>query len=162
MNTLPVNYAGIALILFGIILFLLEIKIVSHGLLSIGGVIALFLGSVMLYQTPSGIDFIEVSMSLILTVTICSAVFFLFVVGKGIAIMRRKAVTGQEGLCGERGVVVETLSPKGRVHVHGEYWSAISDEGEIPAGTSISIHKIHNLELVVGRSEKNIPDETAS
>ncbi|NOY05653.1 MAG: nodulation protein NfeD [Chlorobi bacterium] len=153
LNTLPVNYAGLALILFGIILFILEIKIVSHGILSIGGVIALFMGSLMLIDTPEGMDFMTISLSVIITVTACTAAFFLFVVGKGIQAMRRKPTTGKEGLVGETGVVVETLAPRGKVLIHGEYWNAVTESGEIAEGEEVVVNAVKSLLLIVSRKQ---------
>ena len=150
MNTLPVNYAGLALILFAIILFILEIKIVSHGILSIGGVISLFLGSLMLIEAPPGVEFMEISLSVIITVTACTTAFFLFVVGKGIAIMKRKPTTGTEGLIGERGLVRDSLSPEGVITVHGEIWKARSATGaDIAEGLRVRVVQIENLLLIV-------------
>jgi membrane-bound serine protease (ClpP class) len=149
MNTLPVNYAGLALIIFGVILFILEIKVVSHGVLSVGGVVALFFGSLMLIEAPPGIEFMEVSLSVVITVTACTAAFFLFVVGKGIAIMRKKPTTGIEGMIGEIGVVRETLDPKGSVVVHGELWTARSRSGNIGAGARVRVTALENLTVVV-------------
>lgn len=152
MNTLPVNYAGLALILFGIILFILEIKIVSHGILSIGGVVSLFLGSLMLIEAPPGVEFMEISLSVIITVTACTAAFFLFVVGKGIAIMKRQPTTGREGLIGEFGTVRDALSPEGVITVHGEIWKARSTTGaEIATGSKVRVVDIENLMLIVDR-----------
>ncbi|MCB2204256.1 nodulation protein NfeD [bacterium] len=149
MNTLPVNYAGLALIIFGVILFLLEIKIVSHGLLSVGGIISLFFGSLMLIESPPGVEFMEVSLSVIITVTACTAAFFLFVVGKGIAIMRRKPTTGIEGLLSELGKTRETIDPVGSISVHGEIWKARSRGERIPSDATVRVVAIENLTLVV-------------
>ena len=150
MNTLPVNYAGLALIIFGIILFILEIKVVSHGLLSVGGVISLFLGSLMLIESPPGAEFLEISMSVIIAVTACTAAFFLFVVGKGIAIMRRSPTTGTEGMLGEIGTAREDLDPEGSVAVHGEIWNArTADGGRIAAGTTVRIVGLRSLTITV-------------
>lgn len=152
LNTLPVNYAGIALIFFGIVLFILEIKVVSHGVLSIGGVISLFLGSLMLFQTPTGVEFFEVSLSVILSVTLCTAAFFLFIVGKGIAIMKRKPTTGYEGLIGETGMVIDTCNPIGRVMVHGEYWKARAGK-MIEQGTPVTIVAVKDMVVIVEQTD---------
>jgi membrane-bound serine protease (ClpP class) len=88
MHSLPINYAGLALIIFGVILFLLEIKIVSHGLLAIGGVISLLLGSMMLIRSGSSLEMVRISRTVIFTATAVSALFFLFVIGFGIKAQR--------------------------------------------------------------------------
>jgi membrane-bound serine protease (ClpP class) len=149
MHTLPINYAGLALIIFAVILFLLEIKIVSHGLLAIGGVISLLLGSMMLIKSNSSLEMVKISRGVIIGATVASALFFLFVVGFGIRAQRRKVVTGIEGLVGEIGEVIETLSPVGIVKVQGEIWKAESLAGTIDKGEKVRIKEMKNLKLFV-------------
>jgi len=149
MHTLPINYAGLALIIFAVILFLLEIKIVSHGLLAIGGVISLFLGSMMLIKSNSSLEMVKISRGVIIGATIVTALFFLFVVGFGVRAQRRKVVTGIEGLVGEIGEVMETLSPTGIIKVQGEIWNAESLAGTIDKGEKVRIKEMKNLKLFV-------------
>src|SRR4030095_11231583 len=152
MHTLPINYAGLALIIFAVILFLLEIKIASHGLLAIGGVISLLLGSMMLIKSNSSLEMVKISRGVIIGATIVSALFFLFVVGFGLRAQRRKVVTGIEGLVGEIGEVMEPLSPTGIIKVQGEIWNAESLAGTIDKGEKVRIREMKNLKLFV---EKN-------
>ena len=149
MHTLPVNYAGLALILLSIILFVLEIKVVSHGALSIGGIISLFLGSMMLIDTESVLEAMEISMELIILIVLLTASFFLFAISLGIKAQRRKPTTGPEGIIGERGTTLTRLSPLGEILVHGEFWEAESLEGEIKKGESVEVIEISNLKLKV-------------
>jgi membrane-bound serine protease (ClpP class) len=149
MHTLPINYAGLALIIFAVILFLLEIKIASHGLLAIGGTISLLLGSMMLIKSNSSLEMVKISRSVIISATVLSALFFLFVVGFGIRAQRRKVVTGIEDLLGDNGEVVETLSPTGTVKVKGEFWNAESLTGTIDKGEKVRIKEIRSLKLFV-------------
>jgi membrane-bound serine protease (ClpP class) len=149
MHTLPINYAGLALIIFGIILFLLEIKIMSHGMLAIGGTVSLFLGSIMLIRTSSVLEFVELSWSVIFASVIISTFFFVFILGLGIKAQRRKPTTGIEGLIGEAGQVIETLKPEGVVRVHGEIWNAESLSGTIQKGNRIRVVRINGLKLLV-------------
>jgi len=149
MHTLPINYAGLALIIFAVILFLLEIKVVSHGLLAIGGTISLLLGSMMLIKSNSSLEMVKISRGVIIGATIVSALFFLFVVGFGVRAQRRKVVTGIEGLVGEIGEVMETLSPTGIVKVQGEIWNAESLSGTIDKGEKVRIKEMKNLKLFV-------------
>jgi membrane-bound serine protease (ClpP class) len=149
MHTLPINYAGLALIIFAVILFLLEIKIVSHGLLAIGGIISLLLGSMMLIRSNSSLEMVKISRSIIFSATIVSALFFLFVVGLGIKAQRRKVVTGIEGLVGDIGEVMEALSPIGIIKVQGEIWNAESLSGTINKGEKVRIKEMKNLKLFV-------------
>ena len=151
MHTLPINYAGLALIVFAIILFLLEIKIVSHGLLAIGGVVSLILGSMMLFRSSSSLEAVSVSKTVIFTATGITALFFLFVVGLGLRAQKRKAVTGAESFIGETGEVLEMLAPTGLVKVQGEIWSAVSTTGNIEKGEKVRINKMENLKLYVER-----------
>lgn len=156
MNTLPINYAGFALIVFGVILFILEVKIVSHGLLSVGGVVSLFLGSLMLIESPPGADILQVSMSVIIAVTACTAAFFLFVVGKGIAVMRRPPTTGTSGMIGATARVIDALHPEGAVAVHGEIWKARSaDQTTIEKESTVRILRVENLTLVVQERQES-------
>jgi len=149
MQTLPVNYAGLALIIFGVILFVLEIKIVSHGLLTIGGIVSLLLGSLMLIRSDSTFDFIGISMSVIIASVAVTAFFFLFVIGLGIRAQRAKPATGIEAMIGEIGSSLEILDPVGRVHVHGETWNAESVSGLINKDEKIRVTGIKNLKLYV-------------
>ena len=149
MNTLPVNYAGLALIILAIILFILEIKIVSHGVLTIGGVIAMFLGSVMLIDKESFLDAMDISLELIILIVVLTAAFFLFAITFGIKAQQKKVTTGHEGIIGEKGIVLTNLSPFGQVLVHGEIWRCESLDGEIKKGASVSIIGIENLNLKV-------------
>jgi membrane-bound serine protease (ClpP class) len=149
MHTLPINYAGLALIIFAVILFLLEIKIVSHGLLAIGGVISLFLGSMMLIKSNSSLEMVKISWGVMIGATIVSALFFLFIVGFGIRAQRRKVVTGIEGLVGDTGEVMDGLSPTGTIRVQGEIWNAESLSGTIDKGEKVRIKEMKNLKLFV-------------
>ena len=151
MHTLPINYAGLALIIFGVALFILEIKIVSHGLLAIGGVISFFFGSVMLIQTPSILEFAEISWSVITLTTLITAFFFVFLLGLGLKIQGRKPMNGKEGLIGEIGDAITVLNPDGTVKVHGELWQASTTTEKIAKGESIRVTGITNLKLQVER-----------
>ena len=125
LQTLPVNYAGVLLILFAVIMFLLEIKIPSYGLLTIGGVISLVMGSVMLFNSP--LPFLRVSWQVITFVVILSVLFFVFVIGMAIKTYRKKPTTGLVGMIGEEGEVFKALNPEGTVKIHGEFWKAVSE-----------------------------------
>jgi len=149
MHTLPVNYAGLALIVFAVVLFILEIKIVSHGILTIGGVVALLLGSIMLIDTDSFTQAMHISIELIILIVGLTAAFFLFALTFGIRAQRNKVATGHEGIVGEKGIALSNLSPQGKVSVHGEIWSAESIEGEIKKADKVLIEGIENLTLKV-------------
>ncbi|MBL7958740.1 nodulation protein NfeD [bacterium] len=147
-QTLPINYAGLALILFGLILFLLEIKVTSYGALSIGGVISLFLGSIMLIDSPE--DMVRISWGVIIPVVLITLLFFLFVVGFGIKAQGRRVTTGMEGMIGETGIVIDGIiaGKTGKIRVHGEIWNAESDQ-IIETETRVKVVGIDNLTLKV-------------
>jgi membrane-bound serine protease (ClpP class) len=149
MHSLPINYAGLALIIFGIVLFLLEIKITSHGVLAIGGIISLTLGSFMLIRTDSNLEFVRISLSVIVSSVAITAFFFLFVLGLGLRAQRSKPVTGVEGLLGEIGESLEDLNPTGSIFIHGEIWRAESTAGKIEKGEKVRVEKIEDLKLRV-------------
>jgi membrane-bound serine protease (ClpP class) len=149
MHVLPINYAGLALIIFSIVLFLLEIKIVSHGMLAIGGAVSLFLGSIMLIRPSSGLEFVQISWFVIIATVAISTFFFVFLLGLGLKVQRRKPTTGTEGLVGEIGEAYTPLEPEGTVRVHGEFWHAESTGGAVAKGERIRVIEIHNLKLKV-------------
>jgi membrane-bound serine protease (ClpP class) len=149
MHTLPVNFAGLALIIFALVLFLLEIKIVSHGMLAIGGIVSLLLGSMMLIKPGSALEMANISRSVIIAATAVSALFFLFIIGMGIKAQRRKVVTGVEALTGATAQVIDGLDPSGTVKVNGETWNAESLSGPISKGQKVRIKEIKNLKLYV-------------
>ncbi|MEP6584350.1 MAG: nodulation protein NfeD [Ginsengibacter sp.] len=151
MNSMPVNYAGLGLIIFGIILFLLEIKVISHGMLTIGGVVSVLLGSLILFRTSSTENFISISKSLVFATTGVTTLFFLFVVGMGIKAQRLKPSSGIEVLIGKSGQTIETLDPSGSVRVNGEIWKAESLSGSIGENEKIVVTEIKNLTLYVER-----------
>jgi len=97
-QALPINYAGVLLILLAMILFILEVKFPSHGILTIGGVVAMFLGSIMLINSSA--PYMKISLSVIISTVGATAAFFLFAVGAGIRAQRRQATTGMEGMVG--------------------------------------------------------------
>ncbi len=153
MHTLPINYAGLALIIFSVILFVLEIKIVSHGLLTIGGVISLILGSVMLIKTDPAFDVLGVSWKIILLFVILTVSFFTIAIGFGIKAQRRKPTTGLEGLINEIGEAITDLEPKGMIKIHGEIWNAESIEETIPKGNKIIVTGISDLILKIKKKD---------
>jgi membrane-bound serine protease (ClpP class) len=149
LNTLPVNYAGLALIVFGVVLLLLEIKVVSHGMLAIGGIVALLTGSLMLIRPGSGLELMRISRALIISTVAITSGFFLFVIGMGIKAQRRKPVTGIKALVGETAFTLDELNPSGRVGIHGEIWNAVSISGTINIGERVRVTEVKNLILYV-------------
>lgn len=148
LQMLPINYAGLALIILAIILFLLEIKITSYGLLTIGGLISLFIGSMMLIDSP--LEFMKISLSLIITTVVVSFIFFTFVITLGVKAQFRKKRLGFDEMIGREGIVVDEITPDkpGKIKVMGELWNAYSDQ-IIPINTIIIIEKADSFTLFV-------------
>ena len=149
LQTLPVNYAGVLLIVLSLILFIAEIKVVSHGLLTVGGVVAFVLGGTMLFDSPD--PFFRVSWSVIIPAAILTAGFFVFALGKAYKTWRSKPTTGREGLVGEKGVVRKRIDPVGQVGVHGELWNARADE-PLEIGEPVVVTSAEGLTLHVRRA----------
>ncbi len=149
LQLLPVNLAGLALIIFAIVMFLLEIKVPSGGLLTIGGIVSMLIGSIMFIDSP--LPFMRVSLSVIIPAVIFTAVFFLFAVGMGLRAQGKKVTTGGKGIVGEIGVAKTDIGESGSVFVHGEHWNACSDES-IPANTGIQVVAVEGMVLHVKRS----------
>ena len=150
LQMLPINFAGLALILFAIILFIAEVKVVSHGLLAVGGVISLLLGSLMLIETPT--EYMRISLSVIIPAVLVSAAFFTFAVTKAVKARLTKPTTGTEGLVGEIGTASTPIAPEGKVYIHGEFWNATSDQ-MIETGERIQVIGVTNLKLRVKKIE---------
>ena len=146
-QTLPVNYAGLLLIILAIILFILEIKIISHGVLTIGGIIAMIIGSLMLFESPA--PFMKLSLYLVLPAAIITALFFTVTFSLAFKAYKRMPVTGSEGLIGMKGAAdTDITKDGGMVSLHGERWSAYSDE-PIAKGESITVEAVSGLKVKV-------------
>jgi membrane-bound serine protease (ClpP class) len=151
-QTLPVNYAGVLLILLALVLFIAEIKIISHGMLTVGGILAMILGSLLLFDSPE--PYLKVSLSLILTTVFLVTGFAVFVIKKAVAVHRIKPSSGKEGLIGEKGYADSDITPAGKVFVRGEYWDAWSDS-PIAHGDIITVVEVEGLKLKVQKVTEN-------
>ena len=145
LSVLPVNYAGIALILLAMVFFIAEVKVASHGILGAGGVIALILGSMILFH-GTGVG--RLSLVVVLVATGVTALFFLMVVGAGLRAQARRVTTGSAGLVGQRAVVIERLAPDGTVRLGDEIWKAVAST-PVEAGNAVEITGIEGLTLRV-------------
>ncbi|MCX5874634.1 MAG: nodulation protein NfeD [Deltaproteobacteria bacterium] len=148
LQVLPVNYVGILLIILAIILFILELKVQSFGLLSLGAIISLTLGSVMLFDSTEVA--MQVSWSVIIPMVSAVSAFFIVLLGLVVKAWMKKPRTGQQGLVGEVGTALTDIDPEGKVAVHGEYWNARS-EGRIPKGEKVRVIKVLDMEVSVTR-----------
>lgn len=152
MHTLPVNYAGIMLILLAVILFLLEIKITSYGILTIGGVVSFVLGSIMLYGSDS--PFLKVSWEVIAAVTAFTVLFFLIAIGLGLRAQSLKPAIGREHIVDSEAEALEDfVNGKGQVKLEGEIWQALSDD-EIHKGDRLRVVSIKGLTMKVEKKEQ--------
>jgi len=145
-QTLPVNYAGILLIILALILFILEIKVTSFGMLTVGGIISLTLGSLMLFDAQA--PFARLSYEVVIPVVVVTSACCVLTVYLAVKAYSRKPMTGREGLRGEIGICKSTIDPEGKVFVHGEYWNALSDE-TIPEGTQVKVLEVKDSKLKV-------------
>jgi membrane-bound serine protease (ClpP class) len=145
-NMLPVNWAGAALILLAIVLFVLEATITSHGILGLGGIISMIAGGLMLVEGP--IPQLRIRLSTTLIVTLPIALITIFLVRLVYLSRKRKSVSGEEGMIGESGVAKTDVHGEGKVLVHGEYWNASSDV-LIPAGAHVRVIKVQGLKVEV-------------
>jgi membrane-bound serine protease (ClpP class) len=144
---LPINYVGLILILLAIGLFILEVKVQSYGILSVGGIIAMVIGSIMLIDTP--IPELRPSLNFIIPVAVGISAIFIFLIVIAIRAHMKRIYTGKEGLVGEIGVARADLKPEGKVFVHGEIWDAEATE-EILKGSKVKIVEVlQNMRLKV-------------
>jgi membrane-bound serine protease (ClpP class) len=146
LQTLPVNYAGILLIILAIIFFIMEMKISSYGLLSVAGIVSLLLGSLMMFKDTS--PDMRLSLKVLLPTIILISSFFVFVAGLVFRAQMSKPRTGTKGLVGEIGIVKKALTPEGKVFVHGELWNAKAAKA-IDEDTKVRVVNVVNLMLEV-------------
>ncbi|MCS7172523.1 MAG: nodulation protein NfeD [Armatimonadetes bacterium] len=144
---LQVNYAGLALIGLAVLLFLADLFIPGHGILSVGGVISFILGAILL--TSNQEPYLRMSIELAVAIALVSAAFFLFAVGAGLRAQRRRPTTGREALLGAVGEARSELTPQGVVFVQGELWTAESVDGRIPEGSRVRVVEVEGLRLKV-------------
>ncbi|HEV8337274.1 MAG TPA: nodulation protein NfeD [Candidatus Polarisedimenticolia bacterium] len=146
-SIIPINYAGLLLIVLGIVLFLLEIKVTSYGMLTIGGAACLLLGGLMLFRTR-GAEGIDLPLWTVGSLSLSAAVIIAFLTHRVIWAHGQKVTTGEEGLVGEEGEALTDLDPEGRVFVHGEYWSARS-RSPIRKGSRVKVLGVQGMMLDV-------------
>ncbi len=150
-NFLPLNYVGVLLIFTGLVLFALEVKVTSHGVLAVGGVIALVLGALILVKSPWPEARIHISTAL--GVALPLAIITIILLHYAVAAKLRKAVTGEEGMIGLLGVAYTDLDPSGKVLVHGEIWGARAGQ-RIPQGAQVRVQAVDGLTLRVESAQE--------
>ena len=151
LQVLPVSYAGIMLILLGIVLLILEVKVTSFGVLAIGGIAALFFGSLMLIDSP--LPELQIGLRMIVPVVVGTAAIILFLVRLGVRAQRQRPVTGASGMLEEVGRALTSIDPGGvgRVQAHGEIWTATAAE-HVSAGDNVRVVDVKGLLLTVKRA----------
>ena len=150
LGMLPVNIAGVLLMLLGFLLFLAEVWVTSHGLLTIGGVISLTMGGMILISSTD--PDLMVDRWLIFLVAGAISAFFIFVVGAVARTRKRPSITGIKTMIGMKGIAKTDLDPIGVALVHGESWNARTEEGRIEAGEEVVVNDIRGLQLSVKRA----------
>lgn len=146
MQTLPVNYAGVLLILFAVALFIAEIKVVSHGVLTIGGIVSMIMGSLLLFDSPD--PALRVSLKVMIPALIVISLFFAGVMSLVLKAQMRKRQSGREGMIGAQGEAVTDVHEMGKVFVHGEYWNAWSDRA-VEKGKKVRVVEVASLKLKI-------------
>jgi membrane-bound serine protease (ClpP class) len=150
LHTLPINYAGLMLIILGVGLFIAEAFITSHGVLGVGGAVAMAIGSVMLIESPS--PYLRISWAVIVPVVALSALLFIITVTLAVRVHREKADTGKEGMIGLEGEAKTDIYSSGQIFVRGEYWNAWS-EAPIQKGERVKVEAVEGLKLKVRRAD---------
>lgn len=156
MQTLPLNLAGLLLVVTGLVLFLLEAHVTSFGLLTVGGIVCTILGAIMLFDSP--VPALRVSLVVAIPLAVVTTLFFAVAVGLSIRTMRTKPTTGREGMIGLLGTARTALAPRGTVDVRGELWQAES-EAPLAPGDPVEVVGMEGLLLRVrrgGRSAERI------
>jgi membrane-bound serine protease (ClpP class) len=151
LNLMPVRFASLALILGAFVLFALEAKFVTHGVLTLGGIVLLTIGGLLLVDAP--IPEMRVHLFTALAVSIPVGLITAFLMSIALRARRNKLVSGVDGLVGEVGIARTPLIPEGKVFVHGELWNAVSST-PVPAGTQVVVRSVDGLKLAVAPSSE--------
>ena len=151
LGVLPVNYTGLILIALAFVLFVVDIKAPTHGALTVGGIVALVSGAIILFNSP----LYRISLSAVVSVALVTGLFFAFAVGKAALAQRKPATTGREGLVGEVGKVRSPLDRKGTVLVQGELWDAEAIGEAVQRGESVEVVAVNGFCLQVKKASSD-------
>jgi membrane-bound serine protease (ClpP class) len=146
LSVLPINWLGAALILLAFVLFLLEVKVTSHGILGAGGAVALVLGAVMLVDSP--VPELRIRWITAISVALPFSAITVFLLTIAVRARRNKVETGREGMVGQVGNAITELTPSGKVFVRGEYWDAVAPN-PVPSGAAVRVVSVDKLKLTV-------------
>lgn len=144
LQMMPINYVGLGLMILALVLFVLEIFVISYGMLSIGGIIAFAIGSIMLIDSP--LEFMRISMSLIITVSIITGILLAVIIYFGVKAQKEKNITGKFTIIGCTGTAMSYILPgkTGKILVQGEIWQAVSEE-EINPNDNVYVLEVHSM-----------------
>ena len=146
LSVLPISWLGAGLLLLAMIMFVLEAKFATHGVLTAGGAVAMILGAVLLIDSPYP-EF-RIHPTIAIAVTLPFALITAFLVTIAVKARANKVTTGVQGMIGEIGVAMGDLNPDGRIFVHGEYWNAVSS-APLASGSRVRVTAVENLKLAV-------------
>ncbi len=146
LSVLPINWLGAALLLLAMALFILEAKFTSHGILGVGGAVAMVLGAMLLINSP--LPEMRIHLSTAIALALPFSLITVLLVSLVMRARHGKVVTGMDGMIGETGVVLAELAPEGKILVRGEYWNAVAS-GPVPAGAAVRVTGIDKLQLTV-------------
>ena len=156
LRSFSINYAGLLLMVLGLIFFIAELVTPTFGALTAGGVVSLALGSILLFDSPA--PFLRVSLKVLIPALVVTAGFFAFAAAMAIRTRRRRPTTGRRGLLGKRGVARTPIDPKGKVFVEGSHWTARS-ETPIDEGAEVTVEDIDGLVLTVRPADRERKDD---
>ena len=150
---LPVNLAGILLVVLGIALLITDLFVPGHGILTVGGLAAFVVGSLILFETGSPV--VKLSLALVIAMAALTGAFFLFAVGAGIRGQRARIITGAEGMIGQVVEARTDIGPKGKVFVEGSYWNAVAEGEPIKKGELVRVVGLNKLLLKVRKESSD-------
>lgn len=156
LNLLPFRSIALVMILASFVLFVLEAKLQTHGVIGVGGIVLMVLGALLLVDGP--IPELRVRLWAALAVAIPIGLITVFLMTVALKARRNKVVTGEQGMIGEIGIVCSALAPSGKVYVHGELWDAVSP-ANVQAGDKVIVRKVENLVLQVDPAGSTVPRE---
>jgi membrane-bound serine protease (ClpP class) len=148
LGVLPVNYTGLILIGLAFVLFVVDLKAPTHGVLTVGGIVSLVAGALLLFNSP----LYQVSITAVVSVAVVTGLFFAFAIAKVLQVQRRPSVTGREGLIGRTAEVRTPLDPSGTVFIKGELWKAVATDGPIEAGHLVEVVDVDRFRLSVKKA----------
>jgi membrane-bound serine protease (ClpP class) len=153
LGVMPTNGLGLILIVLAIGLFVMEVKAPTHGALTVAGVASMIAGALILFNTDQAAQYARISFPVVVTITLCFAATFVFIMTKALQAQRPGARTGIEALVGASAEARFDLNPEGKVFLEGEYWNAIAEDGPIHSGEQVEVVAVEGFRLRVRRNQ---------